>query len=45
MGSRPTWEELKPMILDAIKMDDKPEVFEALLTGVRNYMAELERTG
>ena len=32
------------MIHEAIKKDDQPEIFEALLANVRNYMIELERT-
>ena len=44
-NSPPNWEDLKPMILEAIKKDDQPEVFEALLVDVRNYMTELKRTG
>ena len=41
----PTWEQLKAKILQAIKKDEQPEVFEALLVDVRNFMTELERTG
>ena len=40
----PTWEELKPKILEAIKKDEQPEVFEALLADVSNFMTELKRT-
>ena len=45
MGPPPTWAQLKPMILQAIKRDDLPAVFKALLADTRNYMAELLRTG
>ena len=37
-------EYLKPMILQAIKDDKKPEVFEYLLDLVRNHIEELVRT-
>ena len=37
----PSWEQLKAKILQAIKKDEQPEVFEALLTDVRNFMTEL----
>ena len=33
------------MILKAILKDEQPEVFEALLVDVRNFMIELKRTG
>ena len=45
MGQPPSWEELKAKILAAIKKDEQPEVFEALLADVRNFMTELVRTG
>ena len=41
----PTWEELKPKILEAIKKDEQPEAFETLLADVTNFMTELQRTG
>ena len=41
----PTWEELKPKILAAIKKDEQQEVFEALLADVRSFMTEVKRTG
>ena len=41
----PTWEELKPKILEAIKKDEQPEVFEALLADVSNFMTEIKRNG
>ena len=45
MDPQSTWEPLKAKILQAIKKDEQPEVFEALLVDVRNFMTELERTG
>ena len=36
-----SWVDLKAMILESIKKDDPPEVFEARLADVRNFMAEL----
>ena len=45
MGQPLTWEPLKAKILKAIKKDEQPEVFEALLADVRNFMTELKRTG
>ena len=44
-GQPPTWAQLKAKILAAIKKDEQPEVFEALLADVRNFMTELKRTG
>ena len=44
-GQPPSWEELKAKILAAIKKDEQPEVFEALLADVSNFMTELKRTG
>ena len=44
-GQPPTWAQLKAMILQAINKDDQPEVFEALLADVRNFMTEVKRTG
>ena len=44
-GQPPTWEQLKAKILQAIKKDEQPEVFEALLADVGNYMNEIIRTG
>ena len=41
----PTWAQLKTMILESIKKDALPKVFEALLVDVRNCMIELQRTG
>ena len=41
----PTWEQLKAKILQAIKKDEQPESFEALLAEVRNFMTEQKRTG
>ena len=43
-GQPPTWAQLKAMILQAIKNDEQPKVFEALLADVRNLMTELMRT-
>ena len=37
----PSWEELKAKILAAIKKDEQPEVFEALLADVSNFMTGL----
>ena len=42
---KPTWEQLKVMIIQAIKKDDEPQVFEALLANVSNFMTDLKRTG
>ena len=44
-GQPPSWEELKAKILAAIKKDEQPEVFEALLADVSNFMTEVKRTG
>ena len=44
MGQPPNWEQLKARILQAIKKNEQPEVFEALLADVRNFMTELKRT-
>ena len=44
-GQPPTWEQLKAKILQAIKKDEQPEVFEALHAEVRNFMTEVYRTG
>ena len=44
MGQPQSWEQLKPKILEAINKDERPEVFQALLTDVLNYMEELKRT-
>ena len=44
-GQPPSWDKLKPMILEAIKNDEQPAVFEALLADVSNLMNELIRTG
>ena len=44
-GQPPTREQLKAKILQAIKKDEQPESFEALLADVRNFMAEIKRTG
>ena len=44
-GQPQTWEQLKALILTAIKMDEQPDVFEALLADVMEFMAECERTG
>ena len=44
MGSPSSWAQLKTKILEAIKKDSEPVVFEALLTEVRNYITELKRT-
>ena len=41
----PTWAQLKAKILEAIKKDGQPGVFEALLDDVRNFIAELKLTG
>ena len=45
MGQPPAWEPLKAKILAAIKKDEQPEVFEALLADVHNLMTEVVRTG
>ena len=37
----PSWEELKAKILAAIKKDEQPEVFEAILAEVSSFMTEL----
>ena len=42
---RPTWEDYKAKVLAAIKNDEQPEYFEALVTDITNFMAELKRTG
>ena len=44
-GQPQTWEQLKAMILQAIKKDEQPEVFEYLLAGLSDFMTELERSG
>ena len=44
-GQSLTWEQLKAKILQAINKDEQPEVFEALLADVRNFMTEVKRTG
>ena len=44
-GQTPTWEQLKQNTLQAIKRDEQPEVFEALLADVQNFMTELVRSG
>ena len=44
-GQPPSWEELKAKILAAIKKDEQPEVFEALLADVSNFMTEIKHTG
>ena len=36
---------MKPKILEAIKKDEQPDVFEALLADVSNFMTEVKRTG
>ena len=41
----PSWQQLKAKILQAIKKDEQPEVFEALLADVSNFMTELKLTG
>ena len=41
----PSWEELKAKIIAAIKKDEQPEVFEALLADVSNFMTEVKRLG
>ena len=41
----PSWEEIKPKIHAAIKKDEQPEVFEALLADLLNYMTEVKQTG
>ena len=43
-GPPPSWEELKPKILEAIQKDEQPKVFEALLANVRKLVAELVHT-
>ena len=44
-GQPPSWEELKAKIFAAIKKDEQPDVFEALLADVSNLMTELKLTG
>ena len=44
-GQPPSWAQLKAMILQAIKKDEQPPVFEGLLADVRNFMTELKRAG
>ena len=39
-GQPPSWEELKARILAAIKKDEQPEVFEAILAEVSSFMTE-----
>ena len=41
-GQPDTWGELKAMIIESIKKDHLPHVFEHLLTDVRNYLIELK---
>ena len=41
-GQPTTWAQLKAMILQAIEKDEQPQVFEALLADVRNFMTELK---
>ena len=41
----PTWEQLNAKILQAIKRDEQPEVFQALLADLSNLMTEIKRTG
>ena len=45
MDQSPAWEQLKAKILQAIKKDEQPEVFQALLADVRKFMTEVKRTG
>ena len=45
MDQSPAWEQLKAKILQAIKKDEQPEVFQALLADVRKFMTEAKRTG
>ena len=40
-GLAPTWGKFKILILDAIKQDHQPIVFEHLLTDVRDFMTEI----
>ena len=40
-----TWNDLKQEILDAIKNDDSPDVFERLLTEVQDFMTEIKEDG
>ena len=40
-GQPPTWAQLKAKILAAIKKDEQPEVFEAMLAEVSSFMTEL----
>ena len=44
-GQPPSWEEMKAKILAAINRDEQPEVFEALLADVIDFMTELKLTG
>ena len=44
-GQTPSWEELKAKILEAIKKDEKPEIFETLLSDVHNFMTKAKQTG
>ena len=44
-GAPKTWDELKQEILDAIKNDDSPDVFERLLTEVQDFMTEIKEDG
>ena len=41
-GQPDTWGELKAMIIESIKKDHLPHVFEHLLTDVNNFIAELK---
>ena len=45
ISEKQNWEQLKAMILQAIKKDEQPDVFEALLADVSNFMTEIKRTG
>ena len=44
-GQPAAWGELKAKIHQAIKRDEQPQVFEALLADVNNFIAELMQTG
>ena len=44
-GQLSAWEQLKAKILQAIKNDAEPDVFEARFAEVRNCIEELKRTG
>ena len=44
-GAPKTWDDLKQEILDAIKNDDSPDVFERLLTEVQDFMTEIKEDG